>query len=85
MCINFIDTFNELKVLHKCKLWWGGSLNERNSTNVPLSRTSSSPTWDICFYTYKIIIDNWLMIIKYKIQTFMSLVHKNRKVLQQRK
>ena len=27
MCIHFFDTFNELKFLHKCKLWWGGSLN----------------------------------------------------------
>ena len=33
MYIHFIDTFNELKILHKCKLWWDGSLNERGSMN----------------------------------------------------
>ena len=57
MCIHFIDTFNELKVSHKCKLWWGGSLNERSSTNVPLDKTSYSPTWGLCFYIYNIDID----------------------------
>ena len=63
MCIYFIDTFNELKVLNKCKFWWGGSLNERNSTNVPLGRASCSLTWGLCFYIcvyiYIYILIDW--------------------------
>ena len=59
---NVYDTVNELKVLHKCKLWWDGSLNERVSKNVPLGKTSYSHIWDFFF-------------IYITINSFRSLVH----------
>ena len=52
MCIHFIDTFNELKVLRKYKLWWIGSLNERNSVNVPLDEPHALPD-EIFAFIYK--------------------------------
>ena len=52
MCSYTINTFNEQKIWHKCKLWWDKSLNERVLRNVPLGKTLYSPTWDLYFYIY---------------------------------
>ena len=60
MYIHFIDTFNELKVLHKYKLWWNESLNERGLTNQRMCHLAKSHAFPHEFYAFiYIYIDDW--------------------------